>query len=63
MPTAMQHGNSYHALFDGYAIPGLNGPVTQALGYILCGITAIVIFMLVTKIISALINKDNDSSN
>ena len=63
MPTAMQHGSSYHALFDGYAIPGLNGPVTQAIGYILCGVTAIIIFMLVTKIISALLNKDDASKS
>lgn len=61
VPKAMQHGNSYHALFDGYAIPGMNGHFTQALGYILCGVTAIIIFMLVSKILTALLSKDNSA--
>lgn len=63
MPKGMAHGSGYHALFDGYAIPGLNGTITQAIGYILCAVTAIIVFMLVTKIISYFISSNQNKSN
>lgn len=58
MPEGFKRGNNYHALFDGYAIPGMSHGLSLAIGYILCALTAIVIFLLVAKIVQAFINKD-----
>ena len=55
VPDAFKHGQGSHAAFDGYAIPGMSHGIEAALGYILCGITAIVIFLLVAKILSAFV--------
>lgn len=58
MPKAFTHNNGYHAIFDGYAIPGMSHGVSLALGYILCAASAIIIFLLIAKIIQAIIHKD-----
>lgn len=60
VPDAFKHGQGYHAAFDGYAIPGMNHGIEAALGYILCGITAIVIFLLVAKILSAFVKSKEE---
>lgn len=55
IPESFNH-NSYHAAFADYTIPGMDSGWQAAIGYILCGITAVVIFVLLGKIITALIN-------
>lgn len=53
MPEGFKHSGGFHAIFDGYAISGLSHGLGAALGYILCAVTAIVIFLLIAKIIGA----------
>lgn len=57
MPSVLSHENSYHAIFDGYTIPGMSHGISLALGYILCAISAIVIFLLIAKIVGAFMKK------
>lgn len=55
VPDAFKHGQGYHAALDGYTFPGMTHGLEAALGYILCGLTAIVIFLLVAKILSGFV--------
>ena len=45
-PKGMVNGFSFHALFSYYFIPGL----PLALGYILSGVTAIIVFLLIFRL-------------
>ncbi|EKE4901332.1 cobalt transporter CbiM [Enterococcus faecalis] len=45
-PKGMVNGFSFHALFSDYFIPGL----PLALGYILSGVTAIIVFLLIFRL-------------
>lgn len=60
MPQGLKDSSHYHALFDGYTIPGMSHGISLALGYILCAISAIVIFLLIAKIIEAFTSKNID---
>ncbi|BCA87034.1 cobalt transporter CbiM [Enterococcus saigonensis] len=53
-PQGMVHGLSFHSLFSDYTIPGL--PIS--IGYILCGITAILVFLLLYRLLFERRNKN-----
>lgn len=53
-PQGMVHGLSFHSLFSDYTIPGL--PI--GIGYILCGVTAILVFLLLYRLIFERRNKN-----
>lgn len=53
-PQGMVHGLSFHSLFSDYTIPGL--PV--GIGYILCGVTAILVFLLLYRLLFERRNKN-----
>lgn len=61
LPKALQKEGSYHALFDGYALPGWDVGAKAALGYILCGLTAILVFLLLVKLATVLLHKEDKS--
>lgn len=52
-PQGMVKGWSFHSLFTDYTIPGL--PV--GIGYILCGVTAILVFLLIYRVLFERRNK------
>lgn len=55
LPQSFTRKQSYHAALDGYAIPGMDSGWQAAIGYILCAITAILIFIIVARIIGAMV--------
>ncbi|MBR6434133.1 MAG: hypothetical protein IKS62_00755 [Aeriscardovia sp.] len=57
LPQSFTRKQEYHAAFNDYTIPGLDSGWQAAIGYILCAITAILVFVIVTRVISALINR------
>lgn len=52
-PQGMVHGFSFHSLLADYAIPGL----PSAVGYILSGVTALLIFLLIYRVLFERRNK------
>lgn len=59
VPTGMNHGINYTALFGDYSIPGTSLPI----GYILSAITAILIFFLISKVLMAVYGSTNKATN
>ena len=55
LPESFKKGYGYHAAFDGYTIPGMDSGWIQAIGYILCAISAILILVIFSKIVNAII--------
>lgn len=59
VPTGMTHGFNYTALFGDYTVPGTSLPV----GYILSAITAILIFFLISKVLTSIYGSTNKATN
>lgn len=59
VPTGMQHGFSFSALFSDYSISGL----PEWLGYILSALIGVALLVMVFKIISSLVKKRDPFSN
>lgn len=56
LPQSFTRKPVYHAAFSDYTIPGMDSGWQAAVGYILCAITAILIFVIIARIVSALVN-------
>ncbi|MCG0573054.1 cobalt transporter CbiM [Lactiplantibacillus plantarum] len=55
LPHGMSHGLNYGAALSDYTVPGTSLPV----GYILCGVTAILIFVIISKVLTSIYGKED----
>lgn len=55
LPRGMSHGLNYGAVLSDYTVPGTSLPI----GYILCGVTAILIFVIIGKVLTSIYGKED----